>query len=54
MSAFSSMNSATIERGAVTDGMDVVDAIAKVKTGFNGPHQNVPEDPIVIKKVTVA
>ena len=40
--------------GAVTDGMDVVDAIAKVKTGFNGPHQNVPEDPIVIKKVTVA
>ena len=40
--------------GVVTDGMDVVDAIAKVKTGFNGPHQNVPEDPIVIKKVTVA
>ena len=40
--------------GAVTDGMDVVDAIAKVKTGFNGPHQNVPEDPILIKKVTVA
>ena len=40
--------------GRVTDGMDVVDAIAKVKTGFNGPHQNVPEDPVVIKKVTVA
>ena len=40
--------------GAVTDGMDVVDAIAKVKTGCNGPHQNEPEDPIVIKKVTVA
>ena len=40
--------------GVVTDGMDVVDAIAKVKTGFNGPHQNVPEEPIVIKKVTLA
>ena len=39
--------------GEVTDGMEVVDAIAKVKTGFAGPHQNVPEDPIVIKKVTV-
>lgn len=40
--------------GKVTDGMSVVDAIAKVKTGFSGPHQNVPEDPIVIKKVTLA
>ncbi len=40
--------------GRVTDGMDVVDAIAKVKTGFHGPHQNVPEEPIVIRKVTVS
>ena len=39
--------------GAVTDGLDVVDKIAKVKTGFAGPHQNVPEVPVVIKKVTV-
>jgi len=39
--------------GAVTAGMDVVDAIAKVKTGSIGPHQNVPETPVVIKKVTV-
>ena len=39
--------------GAVTSGMDVVDAIAKVKTGSIGPHQNVPETPVVIKKVTV-
>ena len=39
--------------GAVTDGLDIVDKIAKVKTGFAGPHQNVPEVPIVIKKVTV-
>lgn len=37
--------------GKVTDGMEVVDRIAKVKTGFAGPHQNVPEEPIVIKKV---
>ena len=39
--------------GKVTDGMDVVDKIAKVKTGFAGPHQNVPEEPVVIRKVTV-
>jgi peptidyl-prolyl cis-trans isomerase A (cyclophilin A)/peptidyl-prolyl cis-trans isomerase B (cyclophilin B) len=40
--------------GKVTDGMSVVDAIAKVKTGFAGPHQNVPEVAIVIKKITIA
>ena len=40
--------------GKVTDGMDVVDKIAKVKTGFAGLHQNVPEEPVVIKKVHVA
>ncbi len=40
--------------GRVTDGMDVVDSIAKVKTGFSGPHQNVPEEPVVIRKVTVS
>lgn len=40
--------------GRVTDGMSVVDAIAKVKTGFAGPHQNVPDVAIVIKKVTIA
>ena len=39
--------------GKVVDGMDVVDQIAKVKTGFAGPHQNVPEEAIVIKKVVV-
>ena len=37
--------------GKVTDGMEVVDRIAKVKTGFSGPHQNVPEEPVVIRKV---
>ena len=39
--------------GKVTDGMDVVDKIAKVKTGSVGPYQNVPEVSVVIKKVTV-
>ena len=39
--------------GKVVDGMDVVDQIAKVKTGFSGPHQNVPEEAIMIKKVVV-
>jgi cyclophilin family peptidyl-prolyl cis-trans isomerase len=39
--------------GRVTDGLDVVDAIAKVKTGFSGPHQNVPEEAVVIKKVSI-
>ena len=39
--------------GKVTSGMDIVDAIAKVKTGDAGPHQNVPVKAIVIKKVAV-
>ena len=40
--------------GKVTDGMDVVDKIAKVKTGSVGPYQNVPGEAIVIKRVGVA
>lgn len=39
--------------GAVTDGIEVVDQIAKVKTGSYGPYQNVPDEPVVIKKVTI-
>ena len=39
--------------GKVVDGMSVVDSIAKVKTSFSGPHQNVPEEPILIKKITI-
>lgn len=39
--------------GKVVDGMNVVDSIAKVKTGFSGPHQNVPEEAIVIRKIIV-
>ncbi len=37
--------------GKVTEGMDVVDAIAKVATGYNGRHENVPADPVIIKSV---
>ena len=39
--------------GQVTDGLEVVDAIAKVSTGDCGYYQNVPDKPIVIKKVTI-
>ena len=34
--------------GKVVEGMDVVDKIAKVKTGSKGFHQDVPKDPVVI------
>lgn len=37
--------------GTVTKGMDVVEAMGKVKTGNSGPHQDVPVEPIVIKSV---
>ena len=37
--------------GKVTDGMDVVDAIAAVETGNKGFHQDVPVEPVVIEKV---
>ena len=37
--------------GKVTDGMDVVDKIAKVATGFSGPHQNVPTEPVVVLSI---
>ena len=40
--------------GKVVDGMDVVDRIAKVKTGSYGPHQNVPDVPVVINKAAMA
>jgi cyclophilin family peptidyl-prolyl cis-trans isomerase len=39
--------------GKVTEGMDVVDKIAKVKVGDKGRHQNVPVKPVMIKKATV-
>jgi cyclophilin family peptidyl-prolyl cis-trans isomerase len=37
--------------GKVTEGMDVVDAIAKVATGTVGGHENVPLEPVLMKSV---
>ena len=39
--------------GKVTDGLDVVDTIRKVKTGTTGFHQDVPAEDIVIEKASV-
>jgi cyclophilin family peptidyl-prolyl cis-trans isomerase len=39
--------------GKVTDGMEVVDKIAKVATGRVGPHQDVPVEPIIIQSVKI-
>lgn len=38
--------------GQVVDGMEVVDTIKQVKTGFKGMHQDVPVEPITITKAT--
>ncbi|MGF1546678.1 MAG: peptidylprolyl isomerase [Thiotrichales bacterium] len=40
--------------GKVTAGMDVVQAIEKVPTGRSGFHDDVPKDPVIMNKVTVA
>ncbi len=39
--------------GKVVSGMDVVDKIRAVPTGNKGPHQNVPNEPVIIKQATV-
>jgi cyclophilin family peptidyl-prolyl cis-trans isomerase len=39
--------------GRVTDGMDVVDAIARVATGNVRGHQDVPLDAVTITEVTI-
>ena len=39
--------------GHVTDGLDVVDAIAKSRTRSVGHYENVPEEAVVIRKVVV-
>jgi peptidyl-prolyl cis-trans isomerase B (cyclophilin B) len=39
--------------GKVTEGMDVVEAIAAVRTANAGYHQDVPVDDIVIEKVNL-
>jgi cyclophilin family peptidyl-prolyl cis-trans isomerase len=38
----------------VTEGMDVVDAIAAVPTGNQGGHADVPVDPVTINSVTIS
>jgi peptidyl-prolyl cis-trans isomerase B (cyclophilin B) len=37
--------------GKVIDGMDVVDKIVAVRTGRNGPHSDVPVEPVIIESV---
>ena len=39
--------------GKVTQGLDIVDKIAKVPTGNSGMHQNVPTQPVIIQSVKV-
>jgi len=39
--------------GKVTQGMEVVDKIARVPTGNRGMHQNVPLEPVVIQSVKI-
>jgi peptidyl-prolyl cis-trans isomerase A (cyclophilin A) len=39
--------------GKVVQGMDVVDAIAKVKTGNKGPFSNIPLQTILVKSAKV-
>ncbi len=39
--------------GKVTQGMDIVDKIAKVPTGNHSGQQNVPLEPVVIGSVTI-
>lgn len=39
--------------GHVTEGMDVVDSIAAVKTSSQGMHQDVPVEEVIINEVVV-
>ena len=39
--------------GQVVDGMDVVDAIVAVPRGRRGPYDDVPNEPVVMKRVTL-
>jgi cyclophilin family peptidyl-prolyl cis-trans isomerase len=38
--------------GRVVDGMEVVDAIAAVKTGRKGMYEDVPLEPVIVESVT--
>ncbi len=40
--------------GRVIEGMEVVDSIAEAATGNNGPHQDVPKEPIIIERMTIS
>lgn len=40
--------------GKVTDGIDVIDAIAAVKTGNDGGYSDVPVETVIINKATAA
>jgi len=39
--------------GKVVDGMDVVNEMKTVSTGFSGGHQDVPEEDLVIEKAEI-
>ncbi len=39
--------------GKVVSGMDVVDKIVAMPTGTQGPYDDVPKEPVLIKKATV-
>jgi cyclophilin family peptidyl-prolyl cis-trans isomerase len=39
--------------GKVVEGMDTVDAIAKVETGRKGPHDDVPLELVIIKSAKI-
>jgi peptidyl-prolyl cis-trans isomerase B (cyclophilin B) len=39
--------------GKVVEGLDVIDAIRKVKTGSKGFHQDVPVEDVVIEKAVI-
>jgi peptidyl-prolyl cis-trans isomerase B (cyclophilin B) len=39
--------------GKAVDGLDVVDQIVQVPTGHQGPHSDVPREPVTIVKATV-
>ncbi len=40
--------------GKITNGMDVVDAIEKVKTGNRGVHGDVPEENVIIRDIAAS
>ena len=39
--------------GEVVEGMEMVDAIARVATGTSGPHSDVPREPVVLDRVSL-